>query len=115
MSFLDEFEFAFQEITLFSKQTEIWKYWEEIKTWETESVFKWVIQEIKDFSKHFLDKNKNIGFTSKDFELRCNKSIVPKKGDRVESFWNSYDIVYVEPQIINGEQDHIMAIIRLND
>lgn len=115
MSFLDEFEFAFQDITLFSKVTTTGKYWEDIKTWETETHFQWVIQEIKNFSQNFLDKNKNLGFTSKDFELRCNNEIIPKKWDRVESFWNSYEIIYVEPQTINWEQDHIMAIIRLND
>lgn len=115
MSFLDEFEFAFQEIKLFSKITTIWKYWEDIKTWETETIFSGVIQEKKDFSQNFLDKNKNIWFTSKDFELRCNNGVLPKKWDIVESFWNSYQVIYVEPQFIDGEQDHIMAIIRIND
>lgn len=115
MSFLDEFEFAFQDITLFSKQTEVWKYWEDIKTWETQTTFRWVIQEIKDFSQNFLDKNKNLGFISKDFELRCNTEIILKKWDKIESFENTYDIIYVEPQIINWEQDHVMAIIRLKN
>lgn len=113
MSFLDEFEFAFQDITLFSKTTEVWKYGENIKTWETEIDFLWVIQEKKDFSQYFLEKN--LWLTTKDFELRCPNNINPKKWDRVENFENSYEIVYTEPVIIDWEQDHNLAIIRLNN
>jgi hypothetical protein len=116
MSFLDEFEFAFQDIKLFSKITSVWKYWENIKTWETQTDFRWVIQEIKDFSKNFLDNNKNLWFTSKDFEMRCNNEIIPKKWDRIEdNYWSSYDVIFVEIQPINWEQDHVRSIIRLNN
>jgi hypothetical protein len=113
MSFLDEFSFAFQEIKLFTKNTTTWKYGEKIKISETRTIFLWVIQEKKDFAQYLLAKN--LWLTTKDFELRCPNNIVPKKWDRVESFWNSYEVIYYEPVIIDWEQDHNLAIVRLNN
>lgn len=116
MSFLDQFEFAFQDIKLYSKTTNVWKYGEKITSWETTTQFRWVILEIKQVWQYFLDKNKNLWFTSKDFELRCNNNIIPKKWDTIEdSFWNLYNVIYSQPQVVDGLQDHIISIIRLND
>jgi hypothetical protein len=114
MSFLDNFSWAFQDIKLFVKTSTPWKYWEEIVTWEIETSFLWVIQEKKDFSQYFIEKNENLGYSSKDFELRCPSNIIPKKWDRIESSWNSYNVIYFESVIIEWNIDHNTCTLRLN-
>lgn len=116
MSFLDNFSFAFQTISLFSKNYTIWKYWEKIESWEIKTDFEWVIQKKKDFSEVFLDDNKNLKFTSMDFEVRSPVNIIPKKWDRIETNGLSYIVIYpYPPVIIEWKHDHNVCIIRLND
>ena len=104
MSFLDNFDFAFQEIILESKKYNIWKYWEKIEAWFIEKKFKWVIQAIK---------SKNTIYTSKDYEMRTNIDIEAKKWDIIRSFGNEYTVIYTERVILEGIHDHNLAIIRL--
>lgn len=116
MSFLDNFSFAFQDVSLFSKTYTTWKYWDKIESSEVKTDFKWVIQKKKDFSEVFIDDNKNLKFTSMDFELRSQSNISPKKWDRIESNGLSYNVIYpYPPVIIWGKHDHNVCIIRLND
>ena len=99
MSFLDNFDFAFQEIILESKKYNIWKYWEKIEAWFIEKKFKWVIQAIKNFSEL------NYWKTNIDIEA--------KKWDIIRSFGNEYTVIYTERVILEGIHDHNLAIIRL--
>ncbi len=113
MSFLDNFRFAFQDITLYSKNYKSWKYWEKIDNWEDIINFKWVIQKHKDFWEFFIWKANNIKYTSKDFELRSNIDVKPKKWDIIKSYDNEYDVIYTEKIIVEWIHDHNLAIIRL--
>lgn len=116
MGFLDNFSFAFQNITLFSKSYTEWKYWENIEGPETQTDFQGVIQKKKDYSDVFLDNNKNIRFTSMDFSLRCPVAISAKKWDRITCSWLEYNVIYPYPPVmINWVHDHNVCIIRLND
>ena len=51
--------------------------------------------------------------TSKDFVLRCNNDVEPQKWDKIESFWNNYDVVFCEKVIVEWIHDHNLAIIRI--
>lgn len=113
MSFLDNFDFAFQEIILESKKYNIWKYWEKIEAWFIEKKIKWVIQAIKNFSELNYWKSKNTIYTSKDYEMRTNIDIEAKKWDIIRSFGNEYTVIYTERVILEGIHDHNLAIIRL--
>jgi hypothetical protein len=114
MSFLDSFSMFFQDISLKSKTYKIGKYWEKIEESTDTQIFKWVIQKKKDFTEVKLDWE-NFAFTSKDFELRCNVDIEPKKWDIIESNWNIYNVIYVEKIVIEWVHDHNVCIIRLNN
>lgn len=115
MSFLDNFSFAFQNITLHSKEYIMWKYGENIENWESNTDFLWIIQEKSSFKELAYDTIKNLDFTSKDFELRSPSNISPQKGDTIESNWNNYMVIYPEKVMINWEVDHNITIIRLID
>lgn len=115
MSFLDNFSWAFQDITLNSKSYIEWKYGENIENWVNETPFKWIIQEQWKFWEFSYDSNKNLQFTSKDFELRSPVWISPKKGDTITSNWNNYNVVYPDKVMVNWEVDHNITIIRLID
>lgn len=115
MSFLDNFEFAFQEIILHRKNYVKNKYWENIEENIEKITFEWVILKQKDFSENFLAKANNIAFTLKDWALRCNIDIEPKKWDLIESFWTFYEVIFTEKIIVEWEHDHNLAIIRVFD
>jgi hypothetical protein len=119
MSFLDSFSMFFQNITLKSKSYIIWKYGEKIENWESIKNFRWVIQKKRDYMEAKLFGNRgdwwNLVFTSKDFELRCNVNIEPKKWDIIEGSGNIYNVIYVEKVVIEWVHDHNVCIIRLND
>lgn len=115
MSFLDNFRFAFQDISLLSKKYKTWKYGEKIDNSKDIINFEWVIQKHKDFGEFFIWKANNIKYTSKDFELRSNINIIPKKWDIIESYGNEYDVIYTEKIIIEWVHDHNLAIIRLTN
>lgn len=113
MSFLDNFSFAFQKISLIRDIFEEWIYGEKKKKWEYKKDFLWVIQKDKNFSEVNFDWNKHYVMTSKDFVLRCNNDVEPQKWDKIESFWNNYDVVFCEKVIVEWIHDHNLAIIRI--
>lgn len=115
MSFLDNFKFAFQEIFLIQKKYEKWIYGENIEKSENKIKFFWVILKQKDFSENFLAKANNLAFTLKDWALRCNTDIEPKKWDKIESFWTFYEVIFTEKIIVEWKHDHNLAIIRVFD
>lgn len=115
MSFLNNFSFAFQKITLIKNIFSIWEYWEKVKVWEEETIFKWVILKEKNFSEFSFDENWHYKMTRKDWALRCNTNIEPKKWDRIESFWTFYEVIFTEKIIVEWEHDHNLAIIRIID
>lgn len=115
MSFLNNFRFAFQEIILHKKSYKKNKYWEEIEENVEKINFKWVILKQKDFVANFLWKSNNVNFTTKDWCLRCEVEIEPKKWDKIESFGIFYEVIFVEKIIVEGKHDHNLAIIRVFD
>lgn len=115
MSFLDNFSWAFQNITLNSKNYIKWKYGENIENWGENIDFLGIIQEKWSFKEFSYDSKKNLEFTSKDFELRSPIEISPKKGDTIISNWNNYNVIYPEKVMVDWKVDHNITIIRLID
>lgn len=110
MSFLDNFSFAFVNISAKIKKYSENKYWEKIENWNNTINFKWIIQQKKDFSKFYFDNNqdwRNLTGTTQDFILRTPKEITINIWDAVSSYWINYIVNYVYPPvIIEGVIDH---------
>lgn len=114
MSFLDNFSFAFQSIELRQKTYTENKYGESVANQCSSSFFQWVIQKKKDMMELSLDTKKNMQYTSKDYVLRSNVDITPKKWDTIVSMGNTYFVVFTEKVIIEWIHDHNLSIIRHN-
>ncbi|PZM85065.1 hypothetical protein DLH72_02185 [Candidatus Gracilibacteria bacterium] len=113
MSFLSNFSFAFQKISLIKDIFEEGEYGEKKKIGIEKKDFLGVIQREKNFSEISFDENGHFKMNSRNYTLRCNTKIEPRKGDIIESFGDRYDVISVEKVIIEGKHDHNMAIIKM--
>lgn len=113
MAFIDNFNFAFQNIILESYVKNTNKYWEDVKSSSTQVSFKWIILEKwLNIWDNFLDSAKLLGFTSKDYELYSNKDLLPKKWDRIILDDNIFEVVFSSKVYMNKEHDHNKSILR---
>jgi len=113
MAFIDNFSFAFQDITLESITKGLNKYWEKVKYSWTRILFKWIILERwKSINDDSLDSAWQLGFTSKEYELYSRTDTLPNKWDKVLQETNTFEVIFVEKVYMNKKHDHNKSILR---
>ena len=115
MSFLDNFRFAFQNITWKQVSVQKNKYWEDIEDTFENIVFEWIILEKSQGLENFLRWNNLIQYNSKDFMLYSPTLIFPNKTDKITLNWNEYNVIFREKIYIDWIHDHNKSILRLID
>lgn len=112
MSFLDNFSFAFQEITLFSKNFVKNEYWESVEWNKKSTTFLGIIQENKNINHYFADEKSLLKIHSADALMRTNIDISPQINDEVESFGTKYLVTFSKKVIIEWIHDHNLAFLK---
>jgi len=112
MAFIDNFSFAFQEITLESYTKNLNKYWEKVKDSSSQILFKWIILERwRSINDDSLDRGWQLGFTSKEYELYSKVDILPNKWDKIILDNNIFEVIFVEKVYMNKKHDHNKSIL----
>lgn len=112
MSFLDNFSFAFQKISLTEKKLIQNDFGEPISGIENSIHFMGIIQTNKNISQDFPDGKNLLKMHEAEAIMRTNTDILPKISDEVESFETKYRVIFVQKVIIEGSHDHNLAFLK---